>query len=162
MAQVGNVAADQLRSIVERIERLEEEKKNIASDVRDVFAEAKANGYDTKMLRQIIRLRKLDNHERDEEEYTLDLYKRALGMAPEVDESEPPLPLPPGDNKDPLYADAVRQVRESGKASPSSLQRSLKIGFARAAALIERMEGEGIVTEPDEAGRRQVVPEGEE
>lgn len=86
MAQVGNIAADQLRSIVERIERLEEEKANIASDIRDVYAEAKANGYDVKALRQIVRLRKMDNHERDEAEYTLDLYKRALGMAPELEE----------------------------------------------------------------------------
>lgn len=87
MAQVGNIAADQLRSIVERIERLEEEKKNIASDVRDVYAEAKANGYDAKAIREIIKLRKLDNHERDEAEYTLDLYKRALGMAPDIEEA---------------------------------------------------------------------------
>lgn len=87
-AKIGNVTADQLRSIVERIERLEEEKSNIASDVRDVYSEAKANGYDTKAIRQIIRLRKLDNHERDEEEYTLDLYKRALGMAPDVSDEE--------------------------------------------------------------------------
>ncbi len=87
-AKIGNVTADQLRSIVERIERLEEEKSNIASDVRDVYAEAKANGYDAKAIRQIIRLRKLDNHERDEEEYTLDLYKRALGMAPDASDEE--------------------------------------------------------------------------
>lgn len=88
MTQVGNIAADQLRSIVERIERLEEEKANIASDVRDVYAEAKANGYDMKALRQIVRLRKLDTHERDEQEYTLDLYKRALGLAPDLDEED--------------------------------------------------------------------------
>lgn len=86
MAQVGNIAADQLRSIVERIERLEEEKANIASDIRDVYAEAKANGYDVKAVRQIVRLRKLDTHERDEQEYTLDLYKRALGLAPDLEE----------------------------------------------------------------------------
>lgn len=86
MAQVGNIAADQLRSIVERIERLEEEKANIASDVRDVYAEAKANGYDAKAIRAVVRLRKMDTHERDEQEYTLDLYKRALGLAPELDE----------------------------------------------------------------------------
>lgn len=90
MAQVGNIAADQLRSIVERIERLEEEKANIASDVRDVYAEAKANGYDVKGIRQIVRLRKLDTHERDEQEYTLDLYKRALGLAPDLDEDVQP------------------------------------------------------------------------
>lgn len=86
MAKVGNIAADQLRSIVERIERLEEEKANMASDIRDIYAEAKANGYDAKALRQIVRLRKMDTHERDEAEYTLDLYKRALGMAPELEE----------------------------------------------------------------------------
>lgn len=86
MTHVGNITADQLRSIVERIERLEEEKTNIASDIRDVYGEAKAVGYDVKTLRQVIRLRKLDRHELDEQEYTLDLYKRALGMAPDVEE----------------------------------------------------------------------------
>lgn len=84
--QVGNIAAEQLRSIVERIERLEEEKANIGSDIRDVYAEAKGNGFDVKALRQIIKLRKMDTHERDEQEYTLDLYKRALGLAPDVEE----------------------------------------------------------------------------
>lgn len=86
MTHVGNITADQLRSIVERIERLEEEKTNIASDIRDVYGEAKAVGYDVKTLRQVVRLRKLDRHELDEQEYTLDLYKRALGMAPDVEE----------------------------------------------------------------------------
>lgn len=86
MTQVGNIAADQLRSFVERIERLEEDKANIATDIREVYAEAKANGYDVKAMRQVVRLRKLDTHERDEQEYTLDVYKRALGLAPELDE----------------------------------------------------------------------------
>lgn len=85
MTQVGNIAADQLRSIVERIERLEEEKTNIASDIRDVYAEAKANGLDTKAVKAVVRLRKLDTHERDEQEYTLDLYKRALGLVPDLE-----------------------------------------------------------------------------
>lgn len=84
--QVGNVSADQLRGIVERIERLEGEKQGIAADIRDVYAEAKANGYDVKALREVIKLRKKDRHERDEEEYALDVYKRALGLAPELDE----------------------------------------------------------------------------
>ena len=86
MVQIGNVAADQLRSFVERIERLEEEKANLAADIRDVFAEAKANGYDVKALRAVVRIRKLDSHERDEQEFTLDTYKRALGLAPELDD----------------------------------------------------------------------------
>ena len=77
----GNVAADQLRLFIERIERLEEEKKGIADDVKDVYAEAKANGYDTKTLRAVIRIRKQDTAERQEAEALLDLYLAALGMA---------------------------------------------------------------------------------
>ena len=76
----GNVAADQLRLFIERIERLEEEKKGIADDIRDVYAEAKANGFDTKALRSIVRLRKQDAEERKEEEAILATYMLALGM----------------------------------------------------------------------------------
>lgn len=82
MAETGGVAAGQLKSFVERIERLEEEKKGIADDIRDVFAEAKGQGFDTKILRQVIRLRKKDTAERQEEEALLDLYLHALGMVP--------------------------------------------------------------------------------
>ncbi len=74
------IARDQLKAIVERIERLEEEKQALAGDIRDVYAEAKANGFDTKTLRQVIRLRKQDTHERQEQEALLDLYLNALGM----------------------------------------------------------------------------------
>ena len=87
MANAGGVAAGQLRSFVERIERLEEEKKGIADDIRDVFAEAKGQGFDTKIMRRVIRLRKKDAAERQEEEALLDLYLHALGMAPEVAEA---------------------------------------------------------------------------
>lgn len=80
MTDVGGVAADQLRSYIERIERLEEEKAGIAADIKDVFAEAKGNGFDVKTMRQIIRLRKLEEIDRQEQETLLDLYKRALGM----------------------------------------------------------------------------------
>jgi uncharacterized protein (UPF0335 family) len=79
---VGGIAADQLRSVVERIERLEEEKKALAEDIKDVYAEAKGNGFDTKIIRRIIALRKRDRAELDEEETILDLYLRALGMLP--------------------------------------------------------------------------------
>ncbi|HLY55396.1 MAG TPA: DUF2312 domain-containing protein [Stellaceae bacterium] len=79
---VGGVAADQLRAIVERIERLEEEKKALAEDIREVYAEAKGNGFDTKIIRKIIGLRKRDRAELDEEETILELYLRALGMLP--------------------------------------------------------------------------------
>ncbi|MAR56228.1 MAG: hypothetical protein CMM93_03500 [Rickettsiales bacterium] len=88
MTQVGNVAGDQLRSYIERIEKLEEEKADIATDIREVFAEAKGNGFDVKTMRQIIKLRKMDHSDRDEAEYLLDVYKRALGMAPDADEAE--------------------------------------------------------------------------
>lgn len=86
MAEPGGIAAAQLRAIVERIERLEEEKKALADDVRDVYAEAKANGFDTKTLRTVIRLRKQDKAEREEQEALLDLYLHALGMAASASE----------------------------------------------------------------------------
>ena len=72
---------DRLRLLIERIERLEEEKKGIADDIRDVYAEAKAVGYDTKIMREIVRLRKMDANDRSESEMILDTYKAALGMA---------------------------------------------------------------------------------
>ena len=74
------VAREQLRSIIERIERLEEEKKSIADDVKDVYAEAKGNGYDVAALRAIIRIRKQDANKRQEQETILETYMQALGM----------------------------------------------------------------------------------
>ena len=79
MADLG-VARDQLRAFVERIERLEEEKKQISDDIKDVYAEAKGTGFDVKVLRKLISLRKRDANERAEEESILDLYMQALGM----------------------------------------------------------------------------------
>ena len=76
-----SVSAGQLRSIIERIERLEEEKKAIADDIKDVYGEAKGNGFDTKVLRQVVRIRKQDQAERQEQEALLDLYLGALGGA---------------------------------------------------------------------------------
>ena len=80
MADVGGIQGDRLKSFVERIERLEEEKAALAADIKDVFAEAKDTGFDTKIMRQIIRLRKMDRADMQEQETLLDLYKRALGM----------------------------------------------------------------------------------
>ena len=77
-----SVAAGQLRSVVERIERLEEEKKEVAEQIKEVYAEAKANGFDGKTLRKIVALRKKPSEEREEEEALLDLYMSALGMLP--------------------------------------------------------------------------------
>ena len=76
----GTVAADQLRLFIERIERLEEEKKTISDDIKEVFAEAKGTGFDTKAIRTIVRLRKKDANERKEEEAILELYMNSLGM----------------------------------------------------------------------------------
>jgi uncharacterized protein (UPF0335 family) len=77
-----NFAQGQLKSLVERIERLEEDKKAIAGDIKEVYAEAKANGIDTKILRKVIAIRKKDRHEREEEAAMLGLYLNALGMPP--------------------------------------------------------------------------------
>lgn len=79
----GSVSAEQLRLFIERIERLEEEKKGIADDVKDVYAEAKSQGYDIKTMRTIIRLRKMEVQARQEQEALLDAYKAALGLAAE-------------------------------------------------------------------------------
>ena len=80
MTDVHGVARDQLRAYVERIERLEEEKKTLADDIKDVYGEAKAMGFDTKILKKVIALRKKDEQERTEEEMILDTYLQALGM----------------------------------------------------------------------------------
>jgi len=78
--QTYGVTADQLRSYIERIERLEEEKSNISKDIREVFAEAKGNGFDAKAMREVLKIRKRDAMEQDELDYILETYKRALGM----------------------------------------------------------------------------------
>ena len=82
------VAREQLKSVIERIERLEEEKKAIADDIRDVFAEAKANGFDVKVLREVLKLRKMDLAERQVLDATRDLYLQALGMLPEFEPAQ--------------------------------------------------------------------------
>lgn len=85
---VGGIAADQLKAFIERVEKLEADKAAIATDIREVFAEAKAVGFKVKIMRQIIRLRNMDSAERDEQQHYLDLYKRALGMQPSFDFDE--------------------------------------------------------------------------
>ncbi|HTU10423.1 MAG TPA: DUF2312 domain-containing protein [Allosphingosinicella sp.] len=77
----GSIAADELRLLIERIERLEEEKKAMADDIRDVYAEAKARGYDAKAMRAVVRLRKMETNARQEAEAILETYKAALGLA---------------------------------------------------------------------------------
>lgn len=80
MADIGGIAADKLRSFIERIEHLEEEKKAIADDIREVFAEAKSDGFDVKIMRTILKLRKMDAADRDEQEALIDVYRKALDL----------------------------------------------------------------------------------
>ncbi len=80
MAEVGGIAADRLRSFLERVERLEDEKAALTADVREVYAEAKAVGFDTKIMRQVLKLRKMDLADRQEQAHLLELYKRAVGI----------------------------------------------------------------------------------
>jgi uncharacterized protein (UPF0335 family) len=83
MADVGGIAGEQLKSFIERIERLEEEKRVLGEDIKEVYAEAKGMGFEPKIMRQLIKIRRMDKDEHDEQESLLDLYKRALGMVPE-------------------------------------------------------------------------------
>ena len=84
MTKIGNLDDTKLKSYIERVERLEEEKSALAADIRDVLAEAKSSGFDGKAMREILKLRKKTESERVEQEYLLDLYKRALGMDVEM------------------------------------------------------------------------------
>jgi uncharacterized protein (UPF0335 family) len=168
--RVGGVAVDQLKSIISRVERLEEEKSGLAADIRDVFAEAKGNGFDVKAIRAIIKMRKQDASEREEAETILDTYMHALGMIPQYEMFDEPEPrenehaasgnLP---TEDELYAQAVALVVRDQKASTSYVQRCLQIGYIRAVELVERMEREGIVGPSNHVGKREVLrkPEGE-
>lgn len=82
MSDVGGIAGDRLRSFIERIERLEEEKRALQEDINEVYAEAKATGFDPKVMRLVVRQRRMDKDDLDEQETLLEIYKRALGMAP--------------------------------------------------------------------------------
>ena len=82
MPDVGGIAGERLRSFIERIERLEEERRTLGADIKEVYAEAKGAGFDAKIMRQLIRLRRIDKDDLDEQETLLDIYKRALGMLP--------------------------------------------------------------------------------
>jgi uncharacterized protein (UPF0335 family) len=84
MPDVGGIAGAQLKSFIERIERLEDEKRALGEDIKEVYAEAKGTGFEPKIMRQLIKIRKMDKDEHDEQESLLDLYKRALGMLPEA------------------------------------------------------------------------------
>ena len=112
MADFGGIAGEQLKSLIERIERLEDEKRALGEDIKEVYAEAKGTGFEPKIMRQLIKIRKMDKDEHDEQESLLDLYKRALGMLPE--------------------AGATAQAAEQARALP--LIRRRRCGSARNAA----------------------------
>jgi uncharacterized protein (UPF0335 family) len=88
MPNVGGIGGEQLKSLIERIERLEEERRALAEDIKEVYAEARSNGFEPKIMRQIVRLRRRDQDDLDEEETLLALYKRAIGMLPPEDEEK--------------------------------------------------------------------------
>jgi uncharacterized protein (UPF0335 family) len=83
MPDIGGIAGAQLKSFIERIERLEDEKRTLVDDIKEIYAEAKGNGFEPKIMRQLIKIRKMDQEKHDEQETLLDLYKRALNMVPE-------------------------------------------------------------------------------
>jgi uncharacterized protein (UPF0335 family) len=87
MPDIGGIAGDRLKSFIERIERLEEERRALSADIKEVYAEAKGTGFDTKIMRQVIRLRRMDKDDLDEQETLLDVYRRALGMLPAESEA---------------------------------------------------------------------------
>lgn len=169
---------DRLRWMIERVERLEEEKKGIGDDIRDVYGEAKAVGYDVKIMRQIVRLRKMKPDDRREMEMVLETYKAALGMSFEstplgqvMAERDAATEDRPADMADgpkgptiqtegdpPGHLDHARLlVLEHGKASISWLQRQLRIRYNSAARLIEQLEREGVVSAPNHVGVRTVA-----
>ena len=80
MTEVGGIAVERLRSLIERIERLEAEKKELSNDIRDIFAEAKSAGFDVKIMREILKLRKKDAADRDEQDYLIETYRKALEL----------------------------------------------------------------------------------
>ena len=170
-----NVAADQLRQHIERIERLEDEKKGISDDIKDVYLEAKATGYDVKIMREIIRLRKMQPHDRQEMKAVLETYLAALGMdgAPgqtremfQGHDGRPdpstPAPSPRAEESEQFNA-ALHLVVEHQKSSTSWLQRQMRIGYNAASRLVEQLEARGVLGPPNHLGAREVLipPNGE-
>ncbi len=181
---LGANAQGQIRSIIARIERLAEEQAELAEQLKEVFAEAKGNGFDVKILRKVVRIRKQDRAKRQEEEAITDLYLSAVGELPLFEERATPR-RPDGDDiratitspggfkvettlgemkalaaDADLYDQAVTLVRETGNAATSHLQRRLQIGYNRAAQLMEQMERAGVVGPANHAGKREVLAHG--
>lgn len=175
-------AQGQIKSIVERIERLNVEKAEVAEQIKEVFSEAKGVGFDVKVLRKVIARRRVDRAKQAEEDAILDLYLSALGDLPlfagmaAEDHLVASITLTTGAGKsvtgtpdevrsalssvrsdDELYDEAVALVRREGKAGTSFIQRKLQLGYNRAASLVERMEAEHVISAADHAGARKVL-----
>lgn len=158
---------DRLRLLIERVERLEEEKKGIGEDISAVYAEAKAVGYDAKIMRQIVRLRKMKPDDRREMDMLLDTYKAALGIdshaqtdmfrehdgRPVAAEAAPS----PHASADERFAAALGLVVKHQTCSTSWLQRQLAVGYNTAARLVEQLEQHRVVSAPNHVGRREVL-----
>lgn len=157
MSNEPEIAGTQLRSIVERIERVDEEIAELNGDKKEIYAEAKGNGYDVKVLRKVIALRKRDLDERKEEEAVLDLYMQAVGEVRDDSKPKGSTKQVSEEGGEALYEAAKKLVLVEKKPSTSYIQRRLSIGYNKAAALIERMQEEGIVSPQDETGRRRVI-----
>ncbi len=159
----GSVAADQLRLLIERIERLEEEKKGISDDIKDVYLEGKATGYDPKIMREIVRLRKMDPNDRREMQAILQTYMAALGMTRDMfaghdGRPDPGRPAPaPSASESERFMEALHLVVDHQNASTSWLQRQMRIGYNAASRLIDELEKRDVVGPPNHVGRRDVL-----
>jgi uncharacterized protein (UPF0335 family) len=121
MADVGGVAGDRLKSFIERIERLEEEKRALAEDIKEVYAEAKGTGFDTKIMRQLIKIRKMDKDDLDEQETLRDVYMRAIGMLPMFDDT-PKAPAPDEADRSANVATMAGTIaREAAAGNPEAV-----------------------------------------
>jgi len=156
----STIAREQLRAFIERIERLEEEKKSISEDIRDVYAEAKGNGYDVKVMREVIKLRKQEAHERQEHEAVLDLYKHALGMIPSGDVVDGPhssqQALPKPTNHD-LLVKAHTAIVDANKASFSVLKNALGVSDAKAGSLFRQLEKLQVISPAGDQMKRDIL-----
>ncbi len=180
MANVVGIAAEQLQQIVLRIERLEEEKKGIADDIKDVYAEAKSNGFDVKILRECIKLRKMDRAALQERDALLELYRDGLDMPPDSsvspaddaldaqteEVSDEPVRAAPAAARSTigasiggadLLAEATLFVRTLPRVSVNDVQRHFRMSYVRAHALMERLHTAGVVG-PAKGNRRKVLP----
>jgi uncharacterized protein (UPF0335 family) len=142
VSRVGGISAERLKSFIERIEKLEEERKAIGGDIRDVYAEAKGGGFDVKTMRKVVALRKMDAADRDEQEAILDVYKRALGMEP--GDELGPAPVDPAVQRAADLFNADRTVREVALA--------MSVSTGKAGQLRQEAEMLGLLDSDDGNG----------